>query len=87
MDYQLNEDSSRPFRIWNARLKKPVPWRCYKYWKRAILGTLMELKWAPIGTVLEVVDIRTGKLIGQYTRTINSIIFNKESERGIKDVE
>jgi len=57
-------------------------WRYYADWKRAVNAAFIELKWSAIGTVIEVIDIRTGKLLGQYKRTVNSVTFYKESGNG-----
>jgi len=74
---------ARPFRLWNPKTKEFYRWRCYVYHRRAIIGALIECKWAAVGTTIEVLDIRTGKLVGQYTRRVNSVTFH--SERKVND--
>ena len=68
----------RPFRLWDPKAKVYYRWRCYKYHRNAIIGALIEVKWAPVGTTIEVMDERNGKLVGAYTRRVNSVTFTKE---------
>lgn len=59
--------ATRPYRLWSPADKKYLPYRCYVYEKNAHDGALLEVrhtKQAP--SVVEVVDCRTGRLIGQY---------------------
>lgn len=76
------EVEKRPFRLWDSKKKAEYRWRYYSNWKRAVNAAFIELKWADIGTVIEVIDIRIGKLIGQYKRTVNSVTFHKEKSNG-----
>lgn len=69
------EDSVRPFRLWNANERELVRWRCYIYPRNAHLGALIEARWAKPGEAFEVIDIRTGALLGQYKRTPTSVQF------------
>jgi len=39
------------------------------------MGALIETRWAEPGTAIEVIDIRTAKLLGQYKRTPTSVQF------------
>jgi len=75
---------ARPFRLWNPKTGSHYPGRCYKYHRRAVIGALIECKWAAIGTTIEVLDVRTGKMIGSYTRKVNSVAFYKE-RTNVKD--
>lgn len=69
-------ESQRPFRIWDAREKTFLRWRCYRYIRNAHLAALVELRWSEQNTTLEVLDINNGdKLHGQYTRLIDSVRF------------
>lgn len=82
-DYPINADATkRPFRLWNPKLKAEYRWRYYGEYKRAINAAFIELKWSAIGTVIEVIDKRNGKLIGQYKRTVTSVTFHKEKVNG-----
>lgn len=77
--YPVHVDSVyRPFRLWNPVEQACYRWRYYADWKRACIGALVEAKWAKVGTTVEVIDIRTGRLLGQYTRTIDSIRIHNE---------
>ena len=69
------EEPRRPFRLWDAVAKKQLQHRFYQYPKRAHLGALIEARWAEIGTTIEVFDARNGRLLGQYTRRVNSVHF------------
>jgi hypothetical protein len=79
--YPINADAAkRPFRLWDAKKKAQVRWRYYADWRRAVNAAFIELKWAVVGTVIEVIDIRTGRLLGQYKRTHNSVTFHNEAK-------
>lgn len=75
MSYPKSEFNTRPYRLWNANERKPFPWRYYSDHKRAHNGALIECKWAKVGVTVEVYNAFTGRLLGQYTRTANSITF------------
>lgn len=68
-------EAARPFRLWDSVNRKNLRWRNYADSKRAHLGALIEARWAPIGTTVEVYDCRTQRLLGQYTRRVDSIRF------------
>lgn len=70
------EETTRPYRLWNANEKAQLRWRYYKSPKRAHLGALIEARWAKPGTVIEVLDVRTSSLLGQYKRTPTSVVFS-----------
>ena len=70
------DESARPFRLWDARGKTQLRWRWYKHPRNAHLGALIEARWADPGTVIEVFDIRTAQLLGQYKRTPTSVQFH-----------
>ena len=77
MKYEKNEQTVRPFRLYNADTKKFQSHRCFKIKQNAHLGALMQIRWAKVGTTLEVVDLSIGKMHGQYTRGVNDIKFLK----------
>lgn len=68
------EHPVRPYRIWVAKSPTKfhyqesayLPHRHYVHELNAHRGAWLEAGWAPAGTVLEVIDARTGKLCGQY---------------------
>jgi hypothetical protein len=82
--YPVVEDSKRPFRLYDPIKKVNLRWRCYRYHRNAVIGALIEVKWAKVGTTIEVIDVRYGQLIGQYTRTATSVEFYKE-KGNVKD--
>jgi len=75
---------ARPFRLWNPKTGEYYRGRFYKYHRRAVIGALIECKWAAIGTTVEIIDVRTSKMIGQYTRRVNSVTFHSEKSN-VKD--
>jgi len=81
-DYPVRADvTRRPFRLWSG--KAELRWRYYADWRRAVNAAFIELKWSPVGTVIEVIDIRFGKLLGQYRRGTQSVTFHHE----VRDVK
>lgn len=77
-DYPISEGSARPFHLWNPKEKVAYRWRYYSDPKRAHLGALIECRWADVGTVIEVYNAQTGKLLGQYRRRLHDIAFTGE---------
>jgi hypothetical protein len=59
---------NRPYRLWDAKAKAPLRWRCYKHHRNAHNGALIECRWAKIGVTIEVYNQETGRMLGQYTR-------------------
>ena len=70
-------EPARPYRLWDAVNRQNLRWRYYSDPKRAHLGALIECRWSPIGHTIEVYDARTARLLGQYTRRVNSIQFTE----------
>jgi hypothetical protein len=77
-------DTKRPYRLWDAVDNIQVRWRCYAYPRNAHLGALIEARWGKPGHTIEVLDIRTGALLGQYKRTPTSVQFThiKRTDNG-----
>lgn len=75
MSYPKSEGSKRPYRLWDAKEKQPLRWRYYSNPRRAHLGALIEARWAKVGTVVEVFNAENGRLLGQYRRTPDSVVF------------
>ena len=73
--YPRDGESVRRYRIWNATTKAQLRWRYYSDKRHAHIGALIECRWAEVGTTLEVFDIHTGRLMGQYSRKVNTIAF------------
>ena len=69
-------EAVRPYRLWDAVHKKNLRWRYYEDKKRAHIAALIEARWLPVGASIEVYDCRTGRLLGQYTRRVDSIRFS-----------
>jgi hypothetical protein len=68
-------DTLRPFRIWDSRAKKHVRWRNYSDAVRGHNAALVLISWEEPGAALELYDVRSGKLLGQYVRTPTSVKF------------
>jgi len=77
------EESSRPFRIWDANEKVDVRYRYYSHALNAHWGCLKQMLWTKVGVTLEIYSIVNGKLYGQYTRTLTGVKF--VNLRGTKD--
>jgi hypothetical protein len=74
-EYPRAEGDVRPFRLWDAQEKKPLRWRYYVHKEKAHIAALIEVRWAAVGTTIEVYNATSGKLLGQYTRKVNRITF------------
>lgn len=72
------EDPKRPYRLWDAKEKHQVPHRYFGDPKNAHMAALVEARWARIGYTIEVFNTANGRLLGQYTRTVNTIEFMGE---------
>src|SRR5262245_52631941 len=70
-------EALRPFRLWDAVQRNNIRWRNYKNPRAAHLGALIECRWSAIGHSIEVYDVRTGRLLGQYTRRLHSVQFSE----------
>lgn len=70
--------TTRPYRLWDGNEKVALRWRYYSKPKNAHMGALIEARWAKVGTTIEVINIETGKMLGQYTRHVNNITFRGE---------
>jgi hypothetical protein len=69
------KDSAKPIRIWDAKAKKHCAGRYYKYHRNAHDAALVLARWSQVNETLEIIDARTGKLLGQYTRKANHISY------------
>lgn len=79
--YRWDDDrgeAARPFRLYDPIRRKNYRWRCYAIMKHAHTGAMVEARWAGIGETVEVYDVRTGRLLGQYTRRVDSLDFRGE---------
>ena len=70
-------EAMRPYRLWDAVNRRNIRWRYYADKKRAHISALIEARWLPVGSSIEVYDCRTGKLLGQYTRRVDTIRFTE----------
>lgn len=75
MNRPRSEGTARPYRLWNARECCVLRWRYYSDHKRAHMGALIECRWSPVGTTIEVYNANSGRLLGQYRRGVADIKF------------
>jgi hypothetical protein len=71
---------TRPFHLWNAKTQKRIPSKYFSDPKRAHWAALKEMRWAAVGTTLEVLNVVRGQELGQYTRGVNTIRFTNGSK-------
>jgi hypothetical protein len=57
---------TRPYRLYDAKEKSFLRWRYYKHPKSAHRAALVELRWAKVGTVIEVVNHELGRRLITY---------------------
>lgn len=71
----IDTETVRPYRLWNANKGEFLRWRYYSDRRRCHIGALIEARWSRIGTVIEVIDVSTTRLVGQYKRGVHDIKF------------
>ena len=77
--YPRIKETARPVRFWDSEAKRYRPWRYYKTAEKAHIGALVEAWFhSDVGVTIEVVDVRTGKLIGQYTSRTTGVDWRLE---------
>lgn len=69
------KDTARPYRWWDANEKKEVIHRYYLKELRALQMCAMALLLERVGTVYEVMDIRTGRHVATFRVTVNGTIY------------
>ncbi len=74
---QSDDGHKRPYRLWDAKEKQELRWRYYSIPRNAHIGALIEARWAKVGTTIEVINIDTGRMVGQYTRHPTTVSFLK----------
>lgn len=70
---RMSDYTVRPYRLYNARTREYLRWRCYLVLENARIGALIECKYAQAGDVIELINIVTAQLLGQYKRTSTGI--------------
>ncbi len=70
-------EAERPFRLWDCVNRQNLRWRYYSNKQNAHIAALIEVRWLEVGASIEVYDCRTAKLLGQYTRRVDSIRFTE----------
>ena len=57
----------RNYRLYDSKEKKFLRWRCFVEPLNAHKAALLEVRWAKLGTTIEVINHDTGRMLGQYT--------------------
>jgi hypothetical protein len=57
----------RNYRLYDSKEKDFLRWRYYQEPINAHKAALLEVRWAKIGTTIEVINHETGRMLGQYT--------------------
>lgn len=78
MSYPKSDGTMRPYRLWHAQEKRALRWRYYADPRRAHIGALIEARYEKVGAVIEVYNAGNGRLLGQYKRTVDSVVFRGE---------
>lgn len=65
----------RPWRLWDADAKSHVAHHYYQYKENAQIGAYLWVYDSPIGTKIEVYNVNTARVIGQYIRRVHSVYF------------
>ena len=74
---KLNGESKRPYRLWDAKANEPIRYRYFSIAVHAHWAAMKELRWAKIGTTIEVLDVNSAnRELGQYTWRVNSLTFS-----------
>jgi hypothetical protein len=61
-------DAARPYRLYNGTLNRWFLWYYYVHKVQAMRMAHWIAKWLPVGEVIEVIDVRDGRLHGAYKR-------------------
>jgi hypothetical protein len=70
--FDTNEETQRPYRLWDPQLGSFVRGCAYKHLRNAHLSALIHARWSAIGSTFELLDIgkQSNALVGSYTRTV-----------------
>jgi len=63
----------RPFRVFDEKAKRDLPWRSYMTARRAVDKALVLVYWLELGNSYTVYDARSSRVIVQFTRRITGI--------------
>lgn len=68
------KETKRPYRLRVAKKNRDARWRCYKYSHNGHDGAVKEMRIAPIGGVIELYNIQTGRLLMTYRKPLKGRI-------------
>lgn len=81
LDRELNRDTPRPYRIYDATKKRFLLYYTYVHKLNAARAAYWIARWMPVGTVLEVINVRTMALVSVAKIHANgTITFNDVSQ-------
>jgi hypothetical protein len=80
-------DAVRPFRLHDTKVQRFFAHRYYVHKVHAMRSALWIAKWLEVGNTVEVIDVRTMKLHGAYTRRLQHIEFAGETLKQLPSAE
>lgn len=86
-EYAKQRDTVRPYRLWDAKEKRNLRWRCYANKRNALIGALIETAMLDIGKTVEVYDCRYQTLQGQFTKRVKHVDIFIPNSKGDQDAE
>lgn len=84
LDRDLIRETPLPFRIYDATKKRFLLYYIYKHKLHAMKAAYWIVRWLEVGSVLEVIDMRTMRLHGSYTMHADGNV-SIMSETGVKN--
>lgn len=84
LDRDLNNVTPLPFRIYDATKKRFLLYYIYKHKLNAMRSAYWIVRWLDVGTVLEVIDMRTMRLHAGYKHHATGQV-SIYSETGVKN--
>jgi hypothetical protein len=81
--YPKQRDTLRRFRLFDGKTSKQIRHHYYRWHHNSHDGATIMMRWAKVGETIEVVDIKRGALLAQYTRHAGGITIHREpTDRG-----
>ena len=70
-DTKKRGQAVRPYRLWDEGKRKSLGHRCFSSERNAHLGVVKEMVYAPIGSLIQIYDARSGRDLGTYRKVIS----------------
>lgn len=74
LDRDLVRETPLPFRIYDATKRRFLLYYIYKHKLNAMRSAYWIVRWLAVGTVLEVIDMRTMRLHGSYKLNLDGTV-------------